>query len=100
RISDELHVRLKPDALALYGLDRQYVAGFVQTALQGEVVSQVLEGQRRFDLLVRLEEPYRTDYANPGRLRLDLPDGKGQVPLSELADIGDGTGPNKVSREN
>ena len=35
-------------------------------ALQGEVVSQVLEGQRRFDLLVRLEEDYRTDYANLG----------------------------------
>jgi Cu/Ag efflux pump CusA len=100
RQSEELHVRLKPEALAFYGLDRQYVAGFVQTALLGEVVSQVLEGQRRFDLLVRLEEPYRTDYANLGRLRLDLPDGKGQVMLGELADIGDGVGPNGVNRDN
>lgn len=98
--SDELHIRLKPEALAFYGLDRKFVADFVQTALQGEVVSQVLEGQRRFDLLVRLEEPYRTDYANLGRLRVDLPDGKGQVLLGELADIGDGVGPNLVSRDN
>ncbi|MCO8123365.1 hypothetical protein NHH03_16565 [Stieleria sp. TO1_6] len=45
----------------------------LQTALQGEVVSQVFEGQRRFDLFVRLEEEHRTDYANLGRLRIDLP---------------------------
>ena len=40
-------------------------------AINGEVVSQVVEGQRRFDLLVRLEEPYRADIAHLGRLRLD-----------------------------
>ena len=77
----------------------------LQTALQGEVVSQVLEGQRRFDLLVRLEEEYRTDYANLGRLRIDLPkidddDERPQVELREVADIGEGTGPNAVNREN
>ena len=60
----------------------------------------MLEGQRRFDLLVRLEEGYRTDYANLGRLRIDLPDNRGQVELRELADIGEGAGPNAVNREN
>jgi HME family heavy-metal exporter len=79
---------------------RAYVAGFLQSALQGVVVSQVLEGQRRFDLLMRLEEGYRTDYANLGRLRVDLPDKRGQVELRDLADIGEGTGPNSVNREN
>ena len=44
-----------------YGVTRAYVAQILQTALQGEVVSQILEGQRRFDLLVRLEETYRTE---------------------------------------
>ena len=63
-------------------------------------MSQVLEGQRRFDLLVRLEEEYRTDYANLGRLRIDLPGGRGQIELHELADIEEGTGPNAVNREN
>jgi Cu/Ag efflux pump CusA len=72
----------------------------LQTALQGEVTSQVLEGQRRFDLLVRLEQGYRTDYANLGRLRIDLPENRGQVELSKLADITAGTGPNAVNREN
>ena len=96
----ELHVRLRPHDLARYGLTRAYVGKIVQTALQGEVLSPVLEGQRRFDLMVRLEESYRTDYANLGRLRIDLPSDRGQVELSQLADIGEGIGPNAVNREN
>ncbi|HLQ43164.1 MAG TPA: efflux RND transporter permease subunit, partial [Planctomycetaceae bacterium] len=100
RQTEELHIRLRPDDLAFHGLTRAYVANILQTALQGEVVSQVLEGQRRFDLLVRLEESYRTDYANLGRLRIDLPNNRGQIELRELADIGEGTGPNSVNREN
>jgi CzcA family heavy metal efflux pump len=98
--AEELHVRLRPDDLAFHGVTRDHVARVLQTALQGEVVSQVLEGQRRFDLLVRLEEGYRTDYANLGRLRIDLPDERGQIELRELADIGAGTSPNAVNREN
>ncbi|MBM4069823.1 MAG: efflux RND transporter permease subunit [Planctomycetes bacterium] len=100
RQTDELHIRLRPDDLARYGVTRAYVAQILQTALQGEVVSQVLQGQRRFDLLVRLEDAYRTDYANLGRLRIDLPRSRGQVELRELAEIETGTGPNAVNREN
>ncbi|MBL8818437.1 MAG: efflux RND transporter permease subunit [Planctomyces sp.] len=100
RQTEELHIRLRSDDLAFHGVTRAYVAQIVQTALQGEVVSQVLEGQRRFDLLVRLEESYRTDYANIGRLRIDLPDNRGQIELRELADIGEGAGANAVNREN
>ena len=100
RQTEELHIRLRSDDLAFHGLTRAYVARILQTALQGEVVSQVLEGQRRFDLLVRLEENYRTDYANLGRLRIDLPNNRGQIELRELADVGEGAGPNAVNREN
>ncbi len=100
RQTEELHIQLRTGDLAFHGVTRAYVANVVQTALQGEVVSQVLEGQRRFDLLVRLEEDYRTDYANLGRLRIDLPNDRGQIELRELADIGPGTGPNAVNREN
>ena len=100
RQTEELHIRLRSDDLAFHGVTRAYVAQIVQTALQGEVVSQVLEGQRRFDLLVRLEENYRTDYANLGRLRIDLPNDRGQIELRELADIGEGSGANAVNREN
>ncbi|MBX9623589.1 MAG: CusA/CzcA family heavy metal efflux RND transporter [Gemmataceae bacterium] len=101
---DEVHVKLRPDALAFYGVDRATVGNFVQVALNGEVVSQVVEGQRRFDLLVRLEEPYRADIANLGDLRLDLPGGREQVRLSDLADItpptGGDAGANQVKRDN
>lgn len=100
RQAEELHIRLRSDDLAFHGVTRAYVAQILQTALQGEVVSQVLEGQRRFDLLIRLEETYRTDYANLGKLRIDLPDNRGQIELHELADVGEGTGPNAVNREN
>jgi HME family heavy-metal exporter len=100
QMAEELTIRLRPDDLAFHGVTRAHIAGILQTALQGEVLSQVLEGQRRFDLLVRLEEGYRTDYANLGRLRIDLPDERGQIELRELADIGEGMSPNAVNREN
>ena len=100
RQADELHIRLRPEQLALHGVDRAYVAEFISTALYGEQVSEILEGQRRFDLVVRLEDPYRTDYTNLGRLRLPLPEGRGHIPLGEVANIEPGAGPNVVRREN
>jgi CzcA family heavy metal efflux pump len=105
QMTPELHIQLRGDDLALYGITRQYVASVLQTALQGQVVSEVLEGQRRFDLLVRIEEEYRTDYANLGRLRIDLPhlEGqteRGQIELRDVATIYEGLGPNSVNREN
>jgi HME family heavy-metal exporter len=98
---DELHVTLRSDDLAYFGLSREYVAEFVQTALKGEAVSQVLEGQRRFDLVVKLKEPYRSDPYKLGDLRLDLPGGRGQIRLREVADFPESaSGPNLVNREN
>jgi CzcA family heavy metal efflux pump len=100
RQTPELQIELRGEELARYGLTRAHVAEILQTALQGRVTSQVLEGQRRFDLLVRLEEGYRTDFANLGRLRIDLPNNRGQVELSKIAQIGEGVGPNAINREN
>ncbi|MFO0930245.1 MAG: efflux RND transporter permease subunit [Gemmataceae bacterium] len=100
RRADELHVRLRPDDLAAHAVSRAYVAEFVQTALLGEPVSQVVEGQRRFDLVVRLEEAARTDYTRLGELRIDLPDGRGQVKLSDLADVGPAISATGINREN
>ncbi|MFH1300629.1 MAG: efflux RND transporter permease subunit [Planctomycetota bacterium] len=98
---DELHVVLKPDELAFFGLSRKYVADFVQTALKGEAVSQVLDGQRRFDLVIKLNEEYRSDPYNLGELRIDLPDGRGQIRLREVANFpGSASGPNLINREN
>ena len=95
----EVHVRLRPADLAFHGLTRDEVAAVVKTALQGEQVSQVVDGPRRFDLLVRLDDPFRTDLPRLGQLRIDRP-GQKPVLLGEVADIGDGLGPNAVNREN
>ena len=103
-VVDEVHIRLRPADLAFYGLSRDYVGQFVETALQGAVISQVVEGQRRFDLVVRLDEPYRTDVANLGHLHLELPDNKGHIHLDQVADItpstGGDAGANQIKREN
>jgi HME family heavy-metal exporter len=100
RFVDELHIVLRGDDLALYGLRRADVAHVVETALRGEVLSQVLEGQRRFELVVKLQEPFRSDYAEIGNLRLDLPEGRGQITLAEVADISaTAAGANQVNRE-
>lgn len=98
--TEEYHIRLRPSDLAFYGLTRTYVAQILQTALQGEVVSQVLDGQRRFDLLVRFQELYRTDYTRLENLRIDLPDNKGQIELKDVAVVEIGYGPNSLNREN
>ncbi len=101
---DEIHIKLRPEALAYYGVDRAYVGTFVQTALQGETVSQVVEGQRRFDLVVRLDEPFRADVANIQELKFNLPNGGEQIRLKDLADVtpstGGDSGANQVKREN
>lgn len=95
----EVHVRLRPADLAFYGLTREEVASVVKTALQGEEVSEVIEGQRRFDLVVRLDDEFRTDLTRLGKLRIERP-GRPPVLLGEVADIGEATGPNAVNREN
>ena len=95
----EVHVRLRPADLAFHGLTRDEVTAVVKTALQGEEVSQVVDGPKRFDLLVRLDDPFRTDLPKLGYLRIDRP-GQKPVLLGEVADIGDGLGPNAVNREN
>jgi CzcA family heavy metal efflux pump len=97
---DEMHIKLRPDKLAFHGIDRYYVADFISTALKGEEVTQVIDGQRRFDVVVRLEDRFRTDYANLSSLRLELPQKRGTVALKELATFHDGIGANQISRDN
>src|SRR5207247_1630525 len=97
---EELQIHLNADDLAYYGIDREHAAHYVEVALEGVVVSQVLQGQRRFDLLVRLDEPFRTAYDALGRLRLDVPGRGGAVQLGEVADISYGAASNVINREN
>ncbi|MEZ6069939.1 MAG: efflux RND transporter permease subunit [Pirellulales bacterium] len=94
----QLRVEADGEKLKLFGLRRNDVNEFVQTAMQGEVVSQVLDGQRTFDLMVRLGEEFREDVDTLRRLRIDLPAG-GTVKLEDVANIYKSAGPNTINRE-
>ncbi|QDU60358.1 Cobalt-zinc-cadmium resistance protein CzcA [Planctomycetes bacterium Pan216] len=95
----QIRIELNRDELALYGITPKYVNDFIETAMNGAVISSVLDGQRTFDLLVRLDEPYRKDITKLNRLSLDLPDG-GRIPISSVAKVYEGGGPNTINREN
>ena len=71
---------------------------FIETAMHGKVVSEVLQGQRTFDLFVRLDERYRENLEALSRMSLDLPEG-GTTPLSSVATIYQAGGPNTINRE-
>ena len=94
----QLQIKVNGEKLEQYGLRRKEVTEFVETAMNGVVVSEVLQGQRKFDLLVRLEEKYREDLSTLGRLQMNLPDG-GVVKLEDVATIREGSGPNQIKRE-
>lgn len=99
KLIPQLRVELDRAKLGAYGVTPAYVNDFIETALNGKVVSTVLDGQRTFDLVVRLDDAYRTDIGNLNRLSLDLPDG-GRIPLSAVARVYEGGGPNTIQREN
>jgi len=95
----QLQIKLRRDQLASYGMHSQFVNEFVETAMQGKTVSEVLLGQQTFDLVVRLDDPYREDLERLKRLSLDVPGG-GRIPLNAVADVTRAGGPNTINREN
>lgn len=98
-IIPQMRIELNRDKLLLYGITAADVNEFISTAMNGDVVSEVLIGQRTFDLMVRLDEDYREDVQKLKRLTIDLPAG-GKVPLEAVAKIYESGGPNTINREN
>jgi cobalt-zinc-cadmium resistance protein CzcA len=94
-----LTVHPRRSVLARYGLDVADVQQVVETAIGGSAVGQVFEGDRRFDLVVRLRESERNDPATLAALPVPLPGGS-YVPLREVADVELAQGPNAINREN
>lgn len=95
----QLQIPLDRERLAHYGLNSDTVNEFIETAMNGRTVSEMVLGQRKFDLIVRLDEPYRLDPQYLKRLALYLPSGA-RIPLSAVADVANGSGPNTINREN
>ena len=94
-------VRIEGDraALARYGLNVGDLNEALETALNGRVVSQVLEGQRTFDLIVRFDDRSRGSLDAIRNALIDTPSGA-KVPLSAIAAIEESRGPNVIQHEN
>jgi cobalt-zinc-cadmium resistance protein CzcA len=91
------------DAIARLGLSIDDVQSVISTSMGGATAGQIFEGDRRFDIVVRLPEDLRRNTDAIGRIQVPLPGANGQprgfVPLSEIAVIALETGPNQISRE-
>ncbi len=95
------NVVITPDRAACerYGLNVGDVNAVVQAAIGGQAVSQVLQGDRSFNLVVRWKERYRTGLDALRRIRVTVPAG-GYVPLAQIADIRTAEGASLIYREN
>ncbi len=96
-------LQIRPDraALSRLGISMDDVQQVVSASIGGVVAGQVFEGDRRFDVVVRLPETLREDTDAIGRLRIPVPGSGGTafVPLEEIATIAVEKGPNQISRE-
>ena len=95
----QVHISVDRTGAAQYGLQVGDIVGSLETALNGRVVSSVLEGQVSFPVLVRLDEPYRNSVQSLREILIDTPDGL-KVPLRAVADVRTAVGPNQIMRDN
>lgn len=94
----QITVRYNKDKLALYGLNVGDLNQVLRTGFAGEKAGIIYEGEKRFDLVVRLDSTQRQDIADLKHLYISLPSGS-QIPLEQVADIAFEPGPIQVSRE-
>lgn len=95
----QIIIKFKYDKMAQYGLQVKEVNQVVRSAFAGESAGTIYEGEKRFDLVVRLDEKYRNDIADVQNLYITLDNGT-QVPLQAVADVELTDAPMQISREN
>ncbi|MBD2445912.1 efflux RND transporter permease subunit [Nostoc sp. FACHB-152] len=96
---EQIQIKFNREAASRYGLTAGQLSEIIETALNGRVVAQVLENQQTFDLVVWLKSDARQNLDAIGNLLVDTPVGQ-KIPLSQVATIDNGTGPNTINREN
>lgn len=94
-----VQIKIDRSAIARYGINVSDIQDVITTAIGGKAASQVLEGQMRFDLLVRFTEEARNNVKEIKNILISAPGGV-RVPLTQLADISVEEGPAQISREN
>ncbi len=95
----ELLITLNPDKMAQYGVDAADANAVIEMAIGGKAVSQVYEEERKFDLRLRYDLPFRSSIEQIGNLKVPTLNG-GKIPLKEIANIGNVSGPAFIYREN
>ncbi len=90
-------IRIDYDEAARYGVSPGALLRGLEQMISGERITQIIEGNRRFDLVARLPESRRDAHALEALL---IETSDGHVPLSTIANIEDADGPNQISREN
>ncbi len=96
---EQIQIQFDRVAAGRYGLTIGQLSETIETALNGRVVSQVLDQQQTFDLVVWLKPEARQSLDTIGNLVVDTPSGN-KIPLAQVAQVRDGTGPNTINREN
>jgi cobalt-zinc-cadmium resistance protein CzcA len=96
----QITVVYQREKLAKYGLTVNKLNNYVSTAFAGAHAGIIFEGEKRFDLVVRFSDAYRTNIDDLRNLFVDLPNESAQIPLKELADINYKPGPMQISRDN
>ena len=96
-LAPQIKIRVDYAATAQFGLSGAQVLSTLQALVEGERVTQIMEGSRRFALVVRLPESARS-LDGLGQMLIETP--AGRVPLSKIATIEDADGPNQISRDN
>lgn len=94
----QLIIKYNRASIAQYNLDISTINKLVNTAFAGQSAGQVFEGEKRFDLIVRLDEKQREHFDDIRNLLVPIPNG-GQIPLYQLATISIENGPAQIQRE-
>ncbi len=94
-----LTISINRARIARYGLNVSDINALIQTAIGGDVATEVVQGEKQFDLIVRLEQQYRDNPEEIGNILVATPGGQ-QIPLKEVADIHVTNGASFIYREN
>lgn len=95
----QMTVQYKRHKLAQYGVNVEDLNTIIQSAFAGSKAGVIFEGEKRFDLVVRLDKKHRKSIDDLKNLYVNLPNGT-QVPIKEVADISFQPGPMQISRDN
>jgi heavy metal efflux system protein len=94
-----LNINVDREKIARYGINVSDVEAVIQAAVGGQAATQVVQGEKLFDLVVRMQPQFRSNATEIGSLLVGTPDGQ-QIPISQLATIEQGNGASFIYREN